>query len=43
MVQEALGHHSAAFTLDVYGSVSETMRDNSAARMDNFIKSLAIS
>ena len=37
-VQENLGHHTAAFTLDVYGHVSDRMKKDSAARMDNFIK-----
>jgi len=37
-VQENLGHHTAAFTLDVYGHVTEEMKRNSAARMDAFIK-----
>jgi len=37
-VQENLGHHTAAFTLDVYGHVTEEMKRNSAARMDEFIK-----
>ena len=36
-VQENLGHHTAAFTLDVYGHVSERMKAESAARMDKFI------
>lgn len=40
-VQEALGHHTAAFTLDTYASVSETMLNNSSARMEQFIKSLS--
>lgn len=39
-VQETLGHHTAAFTLDVYGHVTEQMRKESAARMENFIKSV---
>ena len=37
-VQETLGHYSAAFTLDIYGHVSESMRRDSAKRMDNFIR-----
>lgn len=40
-VQEALGHHTAAFTLDVYGHVSEQMKAESAARMERFIKSVS--
>ena len=39
-VQENLGHHTAAFTLDVYGHVTEQMRRNSADRMQRFIESL---
>lgn len=39
-VQENLGHHSASFTLDVYGHVSERMKQDSAARMERFIKSV---
>ena len=37
-VQEALGHHAAAFTLDVYGHVTDTMRKQSAERMEGFIQ-----
>ncbi len=40
-VQESLGHHAAAFTLDVYGHVTEQMKRESAARMDAFIKSVS--
>ena len=39
-VQENLGHHTAAFTLDVYGHVTEQMRRSSADRMQRFIESL---
>lgn len=39
-VQLNMGHHSAAFTLDQYGHVTETMRANSANRMQNFIQSV---
>ncbi|MCL2003256.1 MAG: site-specific integrase [Oscillospiraceae bacterium] len=39
-VQETLGHHTASFTLDVYGHVSERMKQNSAARMEAFIQSV---
>ena len=39
-VQENLGHATAAFTLDVYGHVSERMKEDSAARMEAYIKSL---
>lgn len=36
-VQENLGHHTAAFTLDVYGHVSEQMQKEAAARMEAVI------
>ena len=39
-VQENLGHYTAAFTLDVYGHVTERMKQESAARMENFMKRL---
>ena len=39
-VQENLGHHTAAFTLDQYGHVTETMRRDSADRMQAFIKAI---
>ena len=39
-VQENLGHYSAAFTLDVYGHVTEQMRRDSADRMDRLIHNL---
>jgi len=37
MVRENLGHHAAAFTLDVYGHVTEKMRRQSADRMQAYI------
>ena len=40
-VQENLGHHTAAFTLDVYGHVTKQMKQDSAARMECFIQSVA--
>lgn len=39
-VQENLGHHTAAFTLDVYGHVTDQMRQASAERMQHFITGL---
>ena len=36
-VQQNLGHATASFTLDVYGHVSEKMKQESARRMENFI------
>ena len=40
-VQETLGHHTAAFTLDVYGHVSDQMKKDSSKRMESFIKSVS--
>ena len=40
-VQENLGHATAAFTLDVYGHVTEKMKKDSANRMEAFIKSVS--
>ena len=39
-VQGNLGHHTAAFTLDTYGHVTEEMKRASADRMQQFIDSL---
>lgn len=39
-VQENLGHATAAFTLDVYGHVIEKMKQESASRMEAFIKAV---
>ena len=39
-VQGNLGHATAAFTLDVYGHVSERMKDDSAKRMQAYINSI---
>ena len=36
-IQGNLGHASAAFTLDRYGHFTERMKQDSAARMENFI------
>lgn len=36
-VQGNMGHATASFTLDVYGHVSERMKDESAARMQAYI------
>lgn len=36
-VQENLGHYTAAFTLDVYGHVTDKMRQDSADRMQKYI------
>lgn len=39
-LQENMGHYSAAFTLDGYGHVTETMRKASSDRMQRFIEAL---
>ena len=39
--QGNLGHATAAFTLDVYGHVSERMKEDRAARMEGYIKGLS--
>ena len=39
-VQENLGHHSAAFTMDTYAHVTDAMRKESSEKMDALIKSL---
>ena len=39
-VQENLGHATASFTLDVYGHVSERMKQESANRMEQLIQSV---
>jgi integrase len=41
-VQGNLGHATAAFTLDVYGHVTNQMKRESAARMDSYIKSVLV-
>ena len=40
-VQENLGHHTAAFTLDVYGHVTEKMKQDSADRMEKYIQKVS--
>jgi len=40
-VQGNLGHHAAAFTLDVYGHVTEEMKQASADRMEQYIKGVS--
>jgi hypothetical protein len=37
-VQSNLGHAAAAFTLDVYGHVTDQIKRESAQRMENYIK-----
>ena len=40
-VQGNLGHHTASFTLDVYGHVTEEMKQDRADRMERFIKGVS--
>lgn len=40
-VQENLGHATASFTLDVYGHVSERMKQESANHMEVYLKEIA--
>ena len=40
-IQGNLGHATAAFTLDVYGHVTEEMKRNSADRMENYMQALS--
>jgi integrase len=37
-IQGNLGHATAAFTLDIYGHVTDQMKQESAARMESYIK-----
>lgn len=37
-VQSNLGHATAAFTLDVYGHMTDQMKQACAARMESFIQ-----
>ena len=39
-VQGNLGHATASFTLDVYGHVTDQMKQASAARMEQYIKNV---
>ena len=39
-VQNLLGHATASFTLDVYGHVSDKMKQDTAARIQNYYDSL---
>ena len=40
-VQENLGHHTAAFTLDTYGHVSENMKRENADKLEAFIQNVS--
>lgn len=37
-IQTNLGHHTAAFTLDVYGHITDQMREESAQRMEKYME-----
>ena len=39
-LQDNMGHHTAAFTLDTYGHATEHMKRQSSERMDKFIQSV---
>ena len=39
-VSETLGHATVAFTLDVYGHVSEAMQNDSSAKMERYMQSI---
>ena len=41
-ISESMGHFSVAFTLDVYGHVSDKMRNDSANRMQAFINQIGV-
>lgn len=41
-VQSNLGHATAAFTLDVYGHVTDQMKRESANRMEMFFQSVSV-
>ena len=40
-VSDNLGHYSSAFTMDVYGEASETMRKKSQNIMEELIKQVS--
>ena len=40
-VQSNLGHATATFTLDVYGHVTQEMKEASAKRLETFIKGVS--
>ncbi|MEW6243332.1 MAG: tyrosine-type recombinase/integrase [Bacillota bacterium] len=39
-IQEPLGHHSAAFTMDVYSSVTAKMKREAADKVGNLLASM---
>lgn len=40
VLQQNMGHHSAAFTLDTYAHITEQMQDDSANKMEKYINSI---
>lgn len=40
-IQESLGHHSASFTMDIYGHLTEQMKRDAADRMDTFMRGIS--
>lgn len=40
-LQHNLGHYTASFTMDVYGHCTEEMQQQSASRMEGFIKAVS--
>lgn len=40
-IQSNLGHATAAFTLDVYGHVTDEMKRDSADRMESYLKAIS--
>lgn len=41
-LQDNLGHHSAAFTMDTYGHVTDRMKKESSERMERFINGIKV-
>ena len=41
-VSESLGHATTAFTMDVYGHVSEQMQDEAAGKLQTYLESLQV-
>ena len=39
-LQNNLGHATAAFTMDVYGHISQKMKQQSAARIEQYIQGM---
>jgi integrase len=37
-VSDMLGHYSSSFTMDVYAAVSETMKQDTRERMEQYIQ-----